>query len=211
MTFSEKIEQAKLLIREYVNKYPNCCVAISFGKDSLVLFDLIRQVKKDIPVFAVLADTEFPETFQLRDEVIKKWGINYKEYNFVNDQTKKAEDCCRSLKVEKFKEALRPYNMWFSGIRRDEGITRADFQPVEERDGLYKINPILFFTEKDIWRYIALHRVPFNPLYKKGYRSLSCRLCSEKEKDENESEREGRWKGTCYAGGECGIHTKSLR
>ncbi len=211
MTFLEKIQKAESLIKNSIEKHPNCCVAISFGKDSMVLLDLIRRVKKDIPVFAVLADTEFDETLQLRDRVLKDWELNYKEYNFVNDPSKGVEDCCRTPKVEKFKEALKSYEMWFSGIRRDEGITRADFQEIEEKEGLIKVNPILCFTERDIWRYTALYNIPVNPLYKEGYRSLSCKLCSAKEIDENETERSGRWKGASCQGGECGIHTKSLR
>jgi len=211
MTFRQKIRKAKKLIREYIEKYPKHTLASSFGKDSMVLLHIARQVKKDIPVFSVLADTEFPETIKFKDKVVKRWKLNYTEYHFKNDPSKGIEDCCRTPKVEKFKEALRDYDCWFSAIRRDEGITRVNFKEVEERDGLVKVNPILDFTEKDIWRYIALYRVPVNPLYKKGYRSLSCRLCSAKEEDENEPERAGRWKGASCHGGECGIHTQSLR
>lgn len=109
------------------------------------------------------------------------------------------------------KEALKNYDMWFSGIRLDEGFTRNDFKHIEERGGLVKVNPILDFTEKDIWRYIALNEIKVNPIYRKGYRSLSCKRCSAPEKNELETERAGRWVGTDSEGGECGIHTKSLR
>ena len=209
MIFVDKIERAKKLIKDSIDKYPNCCVAISFGKDSLVLLHLIREVKKDIPMFSVFSNTEFKETIDFKDEVVRDWELDCREYEFENNGN--PDDCCRTPKVEKFKQALKDYDMWFSGIRCDEGITRSDFKDVEEKGGLTKVNPILLFTERDIWRYIALYKVPFNPLYKEGYRSLSCKLCSEKEQDENELEREGRWKGTCNKGGECGIHTKQLR
>ena len=169
------------------------------------------KIKKDILVISVLADTEFNETVKFKDKMVKKWKLNYKEYNFINDLTKGLEDCCRSPKVVVFKEALEDIDCWFSAIRKDEGITRCDFQEVEDRDGLIKVNPILNFTEKDVWRYVALYRVPVNPLYKKGYRSLSCRLCSVREQDENETERAGRWKSTKNEGAECGIHSISLR
>ena len=113
--------------------------------------------------------------------------------------------------MEQAEIALKHYDAWLSGVRRTEGITRANFLPIEEKNGLTKINPILDFTEVDIWRYLALHQVPINPMYAKGYRSLSCSLCSSPEVDEKETEREGRWKGTPDARGECGIHTRPLR
>ncbi len=211
MTFQEKIENAKEIIREYTSRYPKHAVALSFGKDSVVLVHLMRELNPNVPVFAVLSDTEFPETLELRDRILKEWNLNYKEYVFKNDPTKGREDCCRPPKVEKFKEAVKDLDCWFSGIRRDEGFTRVDFKTIEERDGLLKVNPILDFSEKDIWRYTAIHSLPVNPLYGKGYRSLSCRNCSAMEQDEYETERAGRWKGTSYEGGECGIHTQSLR
>ncbi|MBI2625299.1 MAG: phosphoadenosine phosphosulfate reductase family protein [Candidatus Nealsonbacteria bacterium] len=208
ITFYQKIQAAKDLIKEYLAKYPKSAVAVSFGKDSVALLHLIREINPNIPVIAVLADTEFPETLALRDKLVKEWKLNYKEYNFVNNGDPK--DCCRSLKVEKFKEALKDYDCWFSGIRKDEGTSRTDFQEVEERGGLVKVNPVLNFTEKDIWRYIAIKGAPVNPMYEK-YRSLSCQKCSAQEEDETLSERAGRWKGTACEGGECGIHTQSLR
>ena len=211
MTYLTKVDKAKKLIKKFVKKYDRICVAHSFGKDSMVLLHLVYQIEPDISVIAILADTEFPETFELRDQVVKEWKLNYKEYNFKNDPSRGLEDCCRSLKVEKFKEAFKDIDCWFSGIRKDEGITRTDFQEIEEKDGLVKVNPILYFTEKDIWRYTALNNIPFNKKYNEGYRSLSCQLCSAKETDENELERAGRWKGTSVEGAECGIHSVSLR
>lgn len=211
MTFLDKVQNAKNLIAEYVAKYPKSAVALSFGKDSMALVHLMRQVKPDILVFAVLSNTEFPETLALRDKVVKDWNLNYKEYVFENDLTKGIEECCRTIKVNTFKEAVKDLDCWFSGIRKDEGFTRVDFQYVEDKDGLIKVNPILDFTEKDIWRYTAVNEIPVNALYGKGYRSLSCSKCSAMELDENETERAGRWKGTTCEGGECGIHTKSLR
>lgn len=211
MTFLKKVQNAKDIIEEYLGRYPKSGVALSFGKDSMALVHLMREVKPDVLVFAVLSDTEFPETLALRDKTVKDWGLNYKEYVFENDPSRGAEDCCRTVKVEKFKEAVRDLDAWFSGIRKDEGFTRNDFQYVEEKDGLVKINPILDFSERDIWRYTAVNAIPVSSLYGRGYRSLSCSKCSSMEQDENETERAGRWQGTKFEGGECGIHTQSLR
>ena len=211
MNFIEKQQRAKKLIKESLSKYPKNCVAVSFGKDSVVLLHLIKEVAPDIPVFAVLSNTEFDETYEYRDFLKKEWNINYVEHQFKNDRQNGAEDCCRSKKVETFKKALKDYDCWFSGIRRDEGFTREDFEEVDCRGKLVKVNPILHFTEKDIWRYLALHEIRVNPIYKKGYRSLSCKHCSVPEEHEDEVERAGRWKGSKAEGSECGIHTQKLK
>ena len=133
--------------------------------------------------------------------------LNYKEYNFTQFENE-GENCCRKIKVNTFKVAVQNLDCWFAAIRADEGATRKDIQPVENTDGLVKVNPLWNWTEKDVWRYIALNQIPVNPLYLE-YRSLSCKFCSAKEEDENESERAGRWKGTNIK--ECGIHTQSLK
>jgi phosphoadenosine phosphosulfate reductase len=101
-------------------------------------------------------------------------------------------------------------NCWVTGLRCTEGRTRTDFREIEQRDpGLVKLNPILLWHEREIWQYLAIHRVPVNPLYAKGYRSLGCSPCTRIANGANE--RAGRWVGTSKCGGECGIHTRPLK
>ena len=208
MNYLKKVEGAKKLIKESIDKYPKIVLGSSFGKDSMVTLHLALSVDPTIPVFSILANTEFPETYAFAKEMVEKYHLNYSPYIF---EQVKGEKCCGKPKVEKTKEALKEYDAWISGVRKTEGITRANFKPVEEKNGLGKINPILEFTELDIWRYLALNEIPINPKYKEGYRSLGCGLCSFPEEDESETERAGRWKGTPDACGECGIHTQPLR
>lgn len=207
-TFKSKIRAAQKLIKEAIAKYPRIAVGCSFGKDSMVLLHLCRKIKKDIPVFSVLANTEFPETFKFKDKVVKNWKLNYTEYVFEQPEGV-GENCCATPKVDKTKEAVANLDAWIAGIRRTEGITRANFQPIEEANGLTKINPLLDWTELDIWRYTAYKRIPVNPMYKKGFRSLGCKFCSSRERSENEVERAGRWRGLNKQ--ECGIHTQALK
>ncbi len=211
MTFKEKIARAKKLIKENYTDKNKSIFAFSGGKDSAVLIDLANKTLGKVPMLVVLSNTEFTETYDYCMKMLKKYGkkeLDKLEF-FVNGDD--PADCCRSKKVNVFKRLLEDQDVWFSGIRKDEGVTRGNFEEVEIKDGLKKVNPILDFTEKDVWRYIALFKVPVNPVYERGYRSLSCKNCSVVEQDENESERAGRWKDTEHEGCECGIHTESLR
>lgn len=207
MTFLKKIDTAHSIIKDALKTYPNISVGCSFGKDSMVTLHLVKTINPHLPVFSIMANTEFDETYAFAQEVNALWNLDYTEHRFSQDNAK----CCGAPKVKKTKEALKDYDAWISGVRRTEGITRANFEPIEEKNGLVKINPILDFTEVDIWRYTALYNLPVHKKYAQGYRSLGCSLCSFPEEDEHESERAGRWKGTDNACGECGIHTQPLR
>jgi phosphoadenosine phosphosulfate reductase len=208
MTYLEKVDAARGLIDESVKRFPRIALGCSFGKDSMVTLHLALSVWPKIPVFAVLANTEFPETYAIAREVVGRYVQNYVGYFFRQDPAGK---CCGRPKVEKTKEALASYDAWISGLRKTEGITRTDFEYVEHKGGLVKFNPILEFTELDVWRYLAVNQIPVNPVYARGYRSLGCRYCSSPEVNEYDTERAGRWRGTADACGECGIHTEMLR
>ncbi len=118
------------------------------------------------------------------------------------------DECCRLLKVEPTRVAVSNLDAWITGLRCTEGQTRVDYQEIEDKGGLIKVNPILTFTEAEIWRYIATRGIEPHPWYGKGYRSLGCAPCSAPG---GELERDYRWKGTSKCGGECGIHTQRLK
>ncbi len=138
----------------------------------------------------------------------------HKKVSQIETQTGKAiyainpDECCRLLKVEPTKVAVSGLDAWITGLRNTEGRTREDYQEVENKGGLIKINPILTFTEAETWRYIATRGIEPHPWYGKGYRSLGCAPCSHPG---GELERDGRWEGTSKCGGECGIHTQRLK
>ncbi|NOZ08490.1 MAG: phosphoadenosine phosphosulfate reductase family protein [FCB group bacterium] len=118
------------------------------------------------------------------------------------------DECCHLLKVEPTKAAVRSLDAWICGLRNTEGRTRADYREIEDKGGLIKINPILTFTEAEIWRYIATRGIKSHPWYALGYRSLGCQPCSQIG---GILERDGRWQNTSKCGGECGIHTQLLK
>jgi len=219
MVLTKKIQYAKKVIKDAVNKYGNDLVlGCSFGKDSMVLLHIALQVNPNIRIFSVVANTEFQGTYDFIEYYDKHYlqenqlvVFHFKQLPEVHRDN--IEKCCGKPKVEATKKALKEMKAkaWLAGIRNTEGVTRAHFKEKDDSQGIMKINPILEFTEQDVWRYLAINEVPMNPLYKYGYRSLGCAWCSVPEEHENEPERAGRWKGTCKQGGECGIHTCSMR
>jgi phosphoadenosine phosphosulfate reductase len=180
----------------------------------LYLKKMNRVMNLNVKVY-IVAD-EIPE--HLRDNSIEVILLPPKE--FINKTLEvraktgkelykiNPDECCRLLKVEPTKAATKKLDAWITGLRSTEGITRANFKEIENKGGLIKINPILTFTEAEVWRYLSTRGIEPHPLYGRGYRSLGCAPCSHPG---GESERASRWKGTSKCGGECGIHTLPLR
>ncbi len=160
--------------------------------------DSIPEALQDDSLEVVLLPTE--EFNKKASQVETQTGLKLYETN--------PDECCRLLKVDPTKIAVRNLDAWITGLRCTEGQTRVDYQEIEEKGGLIKINPILTFTEAEIWRYIATRGIEPHPWYGKGYRSLGCEPCSGIG---GELERDCRWKNTSKCGGECGIHTQRLK
>ncbi len=217
LTFNKKVDRALGLIKEAYEEFGDGLVmANSLGKDSVVVWDLVKRVNPDIPGFIVTTRFKPQETIDFMQETVN----NYPELKvFKNDEpieeklyATAPDKCCDLLKVEPTRQAIEEMDVtcWVTGLRCTEGRTRTNFQEVEERDeGLLKLNPVLLWYEREIWQYIALNKVPVNPLYGKGYRSLGCAPCTHISLGEDE--RAGRWIGTSKCGGECGIHTRPLK
>lgn len=154
----------------------------------------------------------------LRDDSLETILLPPEEFQQKASQTKtqtgkeiyemNPDECCRLLKVEPTKVAVSDLDAWITGLRNTEGRTRKDYQEIENKGGLTKVNPILTFTEAEIWKYMATRGIEPHPWYGKDYRSLGCAPCSNPG---GELERDGRWKDTSKCGGECGIHTQQLK
>ncbi|MBI4295384.1 MAG: phosphoadenylyl-sulfate reductase [Chloroflexi bacterium] len=217
LNFAEKVERSlKLIEGAYKTFGDGLVVANSLGKDSVAVWHLAKQVSPNIRGFIVTTRFKPPETVEFMNQMVSR----YPELRvFRNDEPIPDElyrtdpdRCCQILKVEPTRRAIEEMRVscWVTGLRCTEGRTRVDFREIEERDkGLIKLNPILLWQEREVWQYLAIHGVPVNPLYARGYRSLGCSPCTRIASGPDE--RAGRWLGTSKCGGECGIHTQPLR
>lgn len=234
-----KVDNARKLIEDAVKMYPRLKVACSFGKDSMVVVHLAKEVNKDIEIFSVMTRFKPADTLEYLEKMNRLMNLNVTVYCVGNillsDNIKKVilderefdvasiqswenigrplyltdpDKCCQLLKVDPTREALKDANAWITGLRCTEGRTRTDYKEIEEKGGLVKINPILTFTETDVWKYLATRGIKPHPWYRANYRSIGCAPCSNPG---GELERSGRWMNTSKCGGECGIHTQRLK
>lgn len=217
LTFDRKVERSLMLIEDAYREFgDDLVVANSLGKDSVAVWHLAKRVNPAIRGFIVTTRFKPKETKEFMERQVQA----YPELQvYQNDEEIPPElyrtdpdRCCYLLKVQPTRWAVEEMGVrcWVTGLRCTEGRTRTDYQELEERDrGLVKLNPILLWKEREVWQYLALHRVEVNPLYAKGYRSLGCEPCTRISSEDNE--RAGRWVGTSKCGGECGIHTRALK
>lgn len=194
-------------------------VAISsaFGAEGMVLIDLASRVQKDFRLFTVDTEFLFPETYALVDRIEQRYGIAIeKVYSLLSPEeqerthgaalwTRDPDRCCNLRKVEPLRRKLNELDAWITSIRRDQTTARAVARKIEwdEKFGLVKINPIVDWTSKQVWRYIQQHDVPYNALHDQSYPSIGCIHCTSPVRP-GEDPRAGRWPG--FAKTECGLH-----
>jgi phosphoadenosine phosphosulfate reductase len=178
----------------------------SFQKEESVLMDeLLVLGKGATPVRIVTIDTGvlFPETLETWKRFEERFGIaiEVQDASGSSGPWTGPEHCCSAAKVAALARSLQGAEAWITGIRREQGPTRASAQPIEEDPvrGLMKYNPLAQWSDKDIWRRIHERDLPYNPLHDQGYDSIGCAPCTRPG-----SGRDGRWAGTEKT--ECGLH-----
>lgn len=194
-------------------------VAISsaFGAEGMVVIDIASRVAKDFRLFTLDTEFIFAESYSLMDRVEEKYGITiervYSQYSPEEQErlygpglwSRDPDRCCSLRKVEPLRRKLAELSTWITSIRRDETAVRGGARKIEwdAKFGLVKINPIVDWTSKQVWRYIHDHDVPYNELHNQDYPSIGCTHCTRAVRP-GEDARAGRWPG--FSKTECGLH-----
>jgi phosphoadenosine phosphosulfate reductase len=192
------------------------CVTSSFQAECVVLVHMLQRVRPGLPVLFLDTFHHFAETYAYRDEITARWNLNL--INLQADQPQvglwqeSTQACCGRHKVEPLFRALQNYDVWFTGLRRDQSPSRANLQELEPfalPDGktLRKVSPLASWTTKDVWTYAKQHDIPLLPLYADGYTSIGCQPCTSLPLDPA-NDRSGRWGGQKL---ECGIHIQAVK
>ena len=185
-------------------------VAISsaFGAEGMVLIDMASRANKDFRLFTIDTEFLFPETYNLMDRIEEKYGITIERvYSALSPEEQERvhgealwshnpDLCCNLRKVEPLRRKLGELGAWITSIRRDQTSVRSGAKRVEwdAKFGLVKINPIVDWTSKQVWRYIHDHHVPYNALHDQNYPSIGCTHCTRAVRP-GEDPRAGRWPG----------------
>jgi phosphoadenosine phosphosulfate reductase len=184
--------------------HPKLALACSFQKEEAVLLDLLFELEPDARVFALDTGVLFEETYDVWKQVEQRYGTVIESWRGEWVEGLWASDpvhCCHLRKVEPLGRALAPLDAWITGLRREQSPTRADARKLEwdEPHGLWKLNPLADWTEKDVWSRIVERDLPYNALHDQGYASIGCTHCTQPG-----AGREGRWAGLEKT--ECGLH-----
>ena len=194
------------------------CLTCSWQKQSSVLVHMVSELELDIPVVELDTGLFFAETYETRERLIERYGLELIRPEIMSVAEQHREEgpnlwerdpdrCCHIRKVEPLERALEPYDAWISGIRREQSLTRKDAQKVEwsDRYDVWKIHPLVDWDAKRVQAYIAVNEIPYNPLHDRGYPSVGCMPCT-RPVTRDEDERAGRWADSDKI--ECGIHAK---
>jgi phosphoadenosine phosphosulfate reductase len=202
--------------------HPRLTMATAFGAEGCCLIHMLAEIEPRVRVFNLETGYQFPETLELRGRLEERYGVEVElirpgttvaEYEAEHGgplYRRRPDQCCHDRKIVPLRRALAGYDAWISAIRGDQTADRAGAEVVQwdARFGLVKINPLLGWTRRDVWRFIAAHDVPYNPLHDQGYPSIGCRPCT-RAVSEGEDERAGRWAGTGKT--ECGLNVIERR
>jgi len=214
-------QQPQDVLKDAIKRFaPKLIVACSFGAEDVVLVDMVHRIDPSIPLFYLDTDFLFPETYATRDRIIQQYALKPAQVIQVQslltpDQqaaqhgpalwSTEPDRCCQLRKVEPLTRVLKGYDAWITGIRRDQSPTRANAGLIEW-DGkfqLVKVNPLARWTWSDVWSYIKVYEVPYNPLHDQNYPSIGCTHCTAPVAP-GEDPRAGRWK--TFTKTECGLH-----
>jgi len=191
-----------------------------FGTSRMVLIHKIVQLGLDIKVFCLDTNLLFDETYKLWDSIEKRFNITIESVSPIltlEGQAKLHKEelwksdpdrCCYLRKVLPLQKYLSNKSAWITGLRRSQSELRKNVDKIEwdSNTKVFKLNPLVHWSQDRIWDYIEEHNLPYNPLHDEGYPSIGCIPCTEPAT--GESERSGRWKNLEKT--ECGIHLPGL-
>lgn len=214
------------VIRFFLDHYANKAgFASSMGAEDQVITQMIASVDPQAYIFTLDTGRMFPETYDLIDITSRRYKIsirvfspqagevekmvNEKGINLFYESIENRKLCCHIRKIEPLGRALKGLDIWFSGIRKEQAVTRQDLHLVEwdSLHHLIKVNPLIEWTEDQVWDYIRKNDIPFSKLHDLGFRSIGCQPCT-RPVEPGEDVRAGRWWWEHPEMRECGLHKR---
>ena len=207
-------------------EFSPAALASSLSAEDMVITDAIARAGLPISIFALDTGRLHGDTLDLIEKTRTHYGIEVTLFTphpgavseYVSTHGRDAfygsidlrKRCCEIRKVGPLGRALAGKRAWITGQRREQSATRAQLaeRELDAAHGLEKFNPLAAWSEAEVWEYVREHRVPYNPLYDQGYRSIGCAPCT-RPVVAGEDPRAGRWWWELVEHRECGLHPKN--
>lgn len=219
---------AETVLRWAIDTFsPRLKFASSFGAEDMVMIDMLSKLAPATTIFTLDTGRLPEETYDVMERTRERYNVAIESYVPERDAVERLERergfysfrrsvedrkfCCHVRKVEPLGRALQDVDAWITGLRREQAATRTGIQAVEldaSHGSIVKINPLVEWTEQQVWAYIREHHVPYNALHDRGYPSIGCAPCT-RAIQPGEDVRAGRWWWESPATKECGLHVES--
>jgi len=212
------------VLRWTYDTFDHVAVVASFQAESSVIIDMVSKIRPDFRVLTLDTGRLPQETHDMIDRVRERYRIAIDVLQpdpaEVQDMVKShgtnlfyrspelRRRCCEVRKSRPLEVALRGYDAWITGLRRDQSVTRAHAQTVTVdslHNGIAKVAPLASWSKDHVWDYIRANDLPYHSLYDAGYTSIGCAPCTRATKP-GEEERAGRWWWEHDEVKECGLH-----
>jgi phosphoadenosine phosphosulfate reductase len=219
------VRDTRALLEHAVHEHKDVVYSNSLGAEAMVLTDIIAANVPEIGMFTLDTGRLHDETLALLDRLERRYQRRIQVYypdahaieQYVRDNgingfylgLEERQSCCGIRKIEPFKRAIAGHKAWVTGVRREQSAERAEAEAVawDERYGLWKVSPMLDWTEQDVWAYIKARNLPYNALHDKGFPSIGCAPCT-RAIEPGADPRSGRWWWENPESRECGLQPR---
>ena len=235
--FAEKLAETQALLQRAAKEFSPVTQASSLGAEDVVITHLINSLQLRIPVFVLETGALHHETLALLERIQAHSQADIHIYrpeqtNVLHFIRKEGQDaifksmeqrkaCCNIRKMEPLSRALKGQRAWITGLRKEQSQARAVIPLIDTSEeakgtdannsspsrGLIKFNPLANWTWGDVWHYIAINQVDYNPLHDAFFPSIGCAPCT-RAISLGEDFRAGRWWWEEETAKECGLHAK---
>lgn len=220
---------AKSVLKHFLKEYRDkIALSSSFGAEDQALSDMILKIDANTTIFTLDTGRLPQQTYDVMDKTNLKYKTKIRVYfpdsrdierlyhkqgaNGFYGSIENRKECCYVRKIVPLKRALNGIEVWITGLRAEQSPTRGDIQMLEwdEGNGVIKLNPLILWSESDVWNYIKENNVPYNALHDEGYPSIGCAPCT-RAVEEGADIRSGRWWWENPEHKECGLHLKEIK
>jgi len=223
--YEARVQNTLTQLKESVLNLSPIKQASSLGPEDIVITHLLETLGVEVPVFVLETGALNHETLALLERLQAHMKLPLEIYRpkpeqvieFVKTKGQKAiynsiddrKECCHIRKLEPLSRALKGQRAWITGLRREQSSARAQVSFIDDSElstkGYSKVNPLVDWTWGDVWHYIHLNQLDYNPLHDDFFPSIGCAPCT-RAISMGEEFRAGRWWWEDESAKECGLH-----